>query len=108
MSAKIGRSRRPDPGWNATLVSGDLPGAIARLKATSLGDLYMFGGAGIANSVMALDLVDEYRLMVTPDLLGDGKRLFAYGGPRLALSLVESRPLDTGAVILRYRRTGGE
>jgi dihydrofolate reductase len=97
-----------DPGWNATLVSGDLPGAIARLKAQTTGDLYMFGGAGIANSVMALDLVDEYRLMITPDLLGDGKRLFADGRPRLALALVESRPLDTGAVILRYRRAGGE
>src|SRR3546814_5994645 len=57
-----------DPGWNATLVKDDLAGAIARLKAKVLGDLYLFGGAGIANSLVGLDLVDEYRLMVTPGL----------------------------------------
>lgn len=93
-----------DPGWNATLVKDDVTGAIERLKAQAVGDLYMFGGAGIANSVVALDLVDEYRLMVTPGFLGDGKRLFADGRPRFGLTLIEAKPLDTGAVILHYRR----
>ncbi|HEX2134447.1 MAG TPA: dihydrofolate reductase family protein [Microvirga sp.] len=93
-----------DPGWNATLVKDDLAGAVARLKAEADGDLYLFGGAGIANSMVALDLIDEYRLMVTPELFGGGKRLFEVGRPRLALSLIEATPLDTGAVILHYRR----
>jgi dihydrofolate reductase len=93
-----------DPGWNATLVRDDPAGAIGRLKAESNGDLYLFGGAGIANSIVALDLVDEYRLMVTPDLFGDGKRLFEGGRPVIALTLIEAKPLDTGAVILHYRR----
>ncbi len=53
---------------------------------------------------MALDLVDEYRLMVTPGLLGSGKRLFEDGLPRFALTMVGVRPLDTGAVILHYRK----
>lgn len=53
---------------------------------------------------MALDLVDEYQLMLTPELFGDGKRLFEVGRPRIALALIDSRPLDTGAVILRYQR----
>ena len=93
-----------DPGWNATLVKDDLAGAIRLLKATAPGDIYTFGGAGLANSLVALDLVDEYRLMVTPLLLGDGKRLFETGRPRIALTLIEAKPLDTGAVILHYRR----
>ena len=92
-----------DPGWNATLVRSDLPAAVARLKESAAGDVFAFGGAGLANSLAALDLVDEYRLMVTPTLLGDGKRLFEAGRPRQALSLIEVRPLDTGATILHYR-----
>jgi dihydrofolate reductase len=93
-----------DPGWNAKLVKDDLAGAVAKLKAEAAGDLYLFGGAGIANSIVTLDLPDEYRLMVTPDLFGDGKRLFENGRPRIGLTLIEAKPLDTGAVILHYRR----
>jgi dihydrofolate reductase len=98
------RTLKGDPGWNATLVADDVAGAIGRLKAESAGDLYLFGGAGIAGSIISLDLVDEYRLMVTSGLFGDGKRLFERGLPPIALSLIEAKPLDTGAVILHYRR----
>ena len=98
------RTLEGDPGWNATLVKDDLAGAIGKLKRDAKGDLYLFGGAGIADSLVALDLVDEYRLMVTPDLFGDGTRLFKKGSGRLALTLLEAKPLDTGAVILHYRR----
>jgi dihydrofolate reductase len=98
------RTLAGDPGWNATLVSDDIATAVARLKAEVERDLFSFGGAGLANSLVALDLVDEYRLMVTPDLFGDGKRLFERGRPRIALALIEAKPLDTGAVILHYRR----
>jgi dihydrofolate reductase len=93
-----------DPGWNGRLVKDDLAGAVSRLKAEVAGDLYCFGGAGIAGSLVALDLVDEYRLMVTPNLLGDGKRLFGPGLPRLPLTRIDVLPLDTGATILHYRR----
>jgi dihydrofolate reductase len=93
-----------DPGWNAALVKDDIAAAVTKLKAQAKGDVYSFGGAGLANSLVALDLVDEYRLMVTPDLFGDGNRLFKSGRPRLALTLIESKQLDTGAVILHYRR----
>lgn len=95
----------PDnPGWNGTVVRDDLPGAVARLKATEAKDIFMFGGGGIANSFMKRDLIDEYRMLVVPQLLGDGKRLFEGGTDRHGLALVESRPLDTGAVMLRYQR----
>lgn len=93
-----------DPGWNATLVRDDIAGAIAGLKVRSDRDIYLFGGAGIANGIVGLDLVDEYRLMITPVLFGDGKRLFETGRPRIALTLVETKALDTGSVIVHYRR----
>lgn len=96
-----------DPGWNGTVVRDDLEGAVARLKAEDGGDLFMFGGAGIAQSFVARDLFDEYRLMVTPNLFGDGQRLFEPGFDRIDLKLIETRPLDTGAVILHYRRDRG-
>jgi dihydrofolate reductase len=93
-----------DPGWNGSVVNGDLAQAVARLKQDGGGDLFMFGGAEIAQSFIARDLIDEYRLMVTPNLLGDGKRLFAPGFERIDLRLIDARSLNTGAVILHYRR----
>jgi dihydrofolate reductase len=96
-----------DPGWNGAVVSGDLAAALAKVKAeTTGGDLVCFGGAGLANSLMRLDLVDEYKLMVVPTLFGGGRRLFEDGRPMEDLRLIESRTLDTGAVILRYEKAG--
>lgn len=101
----VSRTLTGDPGWNAVLVRDDLAGAVARLKVEAPGDVTCFGGAGIANSLLALDLVDELRLMVLPTLFGDGKRLFEPGLPQRAFTLAETRALDTGAVILHYRRS---
>ncbi len=73
-------------------------------KSVTEGDIYSFGGASLAGSLIAAGLVDEYCLMVTPNLLGNGKRLFDSELPSSALELIEGRPLDIGSVILRYRR----
>jgi dihydrofolate reductase len=93
-----------DPGWNAVVLRRDLAAGVARLKDSNPGDIYSFGGAGLAQSLIAQDLVDEYRLMVTPNLFGGGKRLFEPGFSRVDLLLTGIRALDTGAVILHYRR----
>ena len=53
---------------------------------------------------MAEDLIDEYRLRVMPKLFGGGKRLFEDGCPRLPVTRIETTPIDTGAVVLHYRR----
>jgi dihydrofolate reductase len=101
----VSRTLSGDPGWNAVLAGDDLAGTVARLKASlAEGDLYSFGGAGLAKSLITEDLVDDYRLMVTPALLGGGKRLFEPGIPRVGLTLVGSQPLDVGSIILHYRR----
>ncbi|HLK26305.1 MAG TPA: dihydrofolate reductase family protein [Caulobacteraceae bacterium] len=93
-----------DPGWNGQIAK-DLE-AVRRLKAESEGDIQSFGGATLADGLIRAGLVDEYVLMITPALFGGGRRLFVEGQPRQELALIDSRPLDTGAVILRYRPAG--
>jgi dihydrofolate reductase len=100
----VSTTLKGDPGWNGSVVRDDLAGAVAHLKEEVDGDVYCFGGAGLANSLAALDLVDEYRLMLTPLLLGGGKRLFETGRPQLVVTLIEAKTLDVGSVILHYRR----
>jgi len=100
----VSRTLSADPGWNARLARGDLSSTVAELKQTAAGDIFSFGGAGLAQSLIARDLIDEYRLMITPNLLGDGLRLFAPGFERRQLKLLESKQLDTGAVIVHYER----
>lgn len=93
-----------DPGWNGTLAHGGPGAVVARLKSEVEGEIHMFGGAEIAQSFIREDLFDQYRLMITPNLFGGGKRLFEPGFRRLDLELLETQRLDTGAVILHYRR----
>lgn len=73
-------------------------------RSVTQGEIYSFGGAGLAESLMRQGLVDEYYLMVTPNLLGDGKRLFGAGIVQGELELIQARPLDIGSVILHYHR----
>ena len=101
----VSRTLSGDPGWNAAVVSGDLPATVERLKhSVTDGDIYSFGGAGLAKSLMIEGLIDEYYLMVAPNVLGDGIRLFGQGIPKSSLELVKARTLDVGSVILHYRR----
>lgn len=101
----VSRTLSGDPGWNATLVKTDLATTVAKLKRTIAdGDIYCFGGAGLAKSLMLENLVDEYYLMVMPKILGGGKRLFDAGIPRIDLKLINARRLDVGSMILHYGR----
>jgi dihydrofolate reductase len=98
------RTLSSDPGWNGKLLQGDLVQAVAELKQTAAGDIVSFGGAGLAQSLIAHDLIDEYRLMITPNLFGEGVPLFAPGFRRQDLKLIDNRTLDTGAVVVHYER----
>ena len=101
----VSRTLSGDPGWNANLIRRDLAQAVNRLKeSTHEGDIYCFGGAGLAQSLMQEDLIDEYYLMVVPRLLGNGKRLFENGAPNTELKLISAKALDVGSVILHYSR----
>ena len=87
---------------NSTLIAGDVPAAIARLKEESGNDLRVIGSGTLVQTLIAHDLVDEYQLMVYPVVLGCGKRLFREGIPKTPLRLVESTTSATGVVIATY------
>src|SRR5215210_1160254 len=81
------------PGWsNTTVLGADVPADVARLKAQVEGDILVNGSVGLVRTLMEHGLVDEYRLMVFPTVLGAGKRLFGETPEAAALRLVDSRP----------------
>jgi dihydrofolate reductase len=96
-----------DPAWSGTTVlSDDLAGAIAELKATPGGELQVHGSGVLTRWLLASDLVDEMTLIVVPVVLGQGARLFPQTGPDLALDLVDSRVDSKGVTIQVYRPAG--
>ena len=97
-------SRLEDPEWtNSTVISGDLGEEVSKLKQELDGDLVVHGSASLVQALTDLDLVDEYRLMVFPTVLGGGKRLFGETGASKALTLVDAKPVGPdGVVILTY------
>jgi dihydrofolate reductase len=99
-----------DPEWNnSTVIGDDVANEVAKLKQSSGGDILVNGSARLVTTLMEHDLVDEYRLMVFPVLLGAGKRLFEDGGPPATLRLAQARPVGSdGVLVLVYERTGAE
>jgi dihydrofolate reductase len=96
----------PLPWENSTLLSGDVPRAVAALKAELDHDLGILGSGELIRSLLPHDLIDEYLLTIHPLLLGHGRRLFDEGGAYSELRLVDTKPTTTGVVIARYQRAG--
>jgi dihydrofolate reductase len=93
-----------DATWNnTTVIRGDVGAEVARLKAEAGGDLLVAGSGQLARALTTLGLVDEYRLMVFPIVLGSGKRLFADVSGTPTLSLVEAKTTGSGVLLLTYR-----
>jgi dihydrofolate reductase len=88
---------------NARLASGGLAEEIERLRAEPAQDDIAIGGATLAAEAAALDLIDEYRLMVHPVLVGGGIPYFARHERQVDLALVETRTFSSRFVYLRYR-----
>jgi dihydrofolate reductase len=79
--------------WNnSTVIKGDVAEEIRRLKEQPGGDLLVAGSAQLVQTLIEHDLVDEYRLMVFPVVLGSGKRLFGDTNAATALKVVETTP----------------
>jgi dihydrofolate reductase len=87
---------------NAHLIRDDVVGAVAELKQQPGQDILLYGSADLVRALTAHGLIDEYRLMIFPVVLGAGKRLFAEGSAA-PLKLVEARMLGSGVVVLTYR-----
>ncbi|MFG2195269.1 dihydrofolate reductase family protein [Streptomyces sp. NPDC048639] len=93
--------------WNnATVIGDDVPGKIAELKKEPGRELQIHGSGALARSLMAHDLIDEYRLWIFPVVLGEGLRLFADGARPSAMKLKEARTTSTGVMVHVYEPAG--
>jgi dihydrofolate reductase len=88
--------------WNATVVAGDLTEEVTKLKAGGDGDLLVFGSRDLVHTLLGRGLIDEFRLLVFPVVLGSGLRLFREGGPSVELRLFETKIFSSGIVVLSY------
>jgi dihydrofolate reductase len=93
--------------WNnSTLIEGDVPEYVKRLKAEDGPEIQVHGSPGLIQTLLEHDLIDEYRLWIFPLALGTGKRFFGAGTTPVALKLVDSRTTKTGVTINFYERAG--
>jgi class 3 adenylate cyclase/dihydrofolate reductase len=88
---------------NSSVIKGDVPAEIAKLKREPGGDIFIYGSADLVNSLISHDLIDEYRIMVFPVVLGSGKHLFRDGHDTTHLQLVDSRTFSSGVVVHTYQ-----
>ena len=96
-----------DPEWNnSTVLKGDVEEEVAKLKQEQDGDIVVHGSPQLVQTLIEHDLVDEYRLMVFPVVLGSGKRLFGETTDKKSLRLVDSKVVGDGVAILVYQPAG--
>jgi dihydrofolate reductase len=87
---------------NSTLIEGDLAAAVAALKQESGRDLHVIGSTELVRTLIEHDLVDEFRLMIDPVMLGGGKRIFRDDGSLRPLRLIDGQVTSTGAFLGTY------
>ena len=91
---------------NSTLVQGDAAEEVAKLKREDGPEIQVAGSGDLVQTLLEHDLVDAFRLMIFPVLLGTGKRLFDDGAVPAGLKLVESKTSTTGVLMTTYERSG--
>jgi dihydrofolate reductase len=92
--------------WHNSSLVRDVASEVAELKRRYPRELQVHGSAGLAQTLLEHDLVDELNLMIFPVVLGTGKRLFGNGTVPTALELETSRTSSTGVIMTRFRRVG--
>jgi len=101
--AKIAVSRTlTHADWNNTRVVRDPVAELKTLKQQPGKDIFIFGSAELCDSLLKADLIDEIRICLVPVVLGGGNPHFKPSETPKQLTLLETRPVKTGAVILRY------
>jgi len=91
-----------EAGWNARVIGKNLAEEITDLKARPGKDILLTGGAEVAASLTDLGLLDDYRIVIHPVVLGGGPRLFLEPKDRIGMRLTDSRTFDSQTVLLRY------
>lgn len=91
------------PWKESTIISGNVVDEIAKLKQQSGKDIIIDGSASPVQSLMGTGLIDEYRFLVQPFIMGRGRRFFPDGTPPTSLRLIESKTLSFGSLALVYQ-----
>src|ERR671923_816470 len=93
--------------WNnSTLITGDVAEYIAALKDQDGPEIQVHGSPGLIQTLLAHDLIDEFRVWIFPVVLGSGKRLFGEGAPPSTMRLVDSQVSRTGVLMTTYQPGG--
>ena len=87
-----------EPTWNATFLSGDVVASVTDLKAGSE-NLVIYGSGQLTETLRAAGLIDEYRLLICPIVLGEGRKLFTGAAPS-EFTVTDSRTAPSGMVLL--------
>lgn len=88
---------------NSHLIEGDVADGVAELKDQPGQDLVLYGCLDLMHSLLEHDLIDEYRLLVHPVVLGTGRSLFADGAQRMNFDLIDTTVISSGVTALTYR-----
>ncbi len=99
----VSTSLQEAPWKKSTIISENVVEEIRRLKEQPGKDIIIDGSATLVHSLMGTGLIDEYRFVVEPFVMGRGRRFFADGTPPTKLNLVESRTLGSGSLALVYQ-----
>jgi dihydrofolate reductase len=86
--------------WNSTLLEGDVVDAVANLKQQTGDDILIYGSGALVNTLLSHNLIDEYRFMIYPVVLGGGKRLFRNDNNKATLTLKRTETAGTGVTML--------
>ncbi len=97
-----------DLSWNAQLLSGNVVEAVTELKAQSGGDILLVGSGELLETLIANQLVDEYRIWLHPIIHGSGTQLFTDAIEPTQLELIDVERTSADAVILTYQPTATE
>ena len=93
---------------NSSLIKGNIAEEVSDLKQQAGQDILIYGSGELVHTLMQHDLIDEYRIMVHPLVLGNGKHLFEDGIPATTLRLVETKTFGSGVVVLAYQPAAEE
>lgn len=98
----VSNNLKEAPWSNSEIISGDVYKAIKKLKQEDGKDIFIHGSAALVNSLIPHGLIDEFRLMIFPVVVGKGKRLFTEG-TNVELELIGTKMFSSGVVLLSYK-----
>lgn len=104
MAKYVATTTLKDLEWeNSYVIEGDVAEGVAKLREQPGQDLVVYGGRVLTQSLQAAGLIDEYRFLLHPVLLGKGLSFFEDASPRVDLELVETSVIPPGVAVLTYR-----